>query len=355
MAQQDQTQTTPAAEHIDLSNTGDQSVIVASPTTETPADVSAPAEPTSMLEAVEQALGTPSGSPDSETEIPAKDAKAPEVPADGKAKDAKDETGELDPSFLEKDPTPEEVGNYSRKAQARIRDLIEQRNGAAEQANAVAPILNFLRENDIPQQDLDVILNLTAQLRHGNFAGFLEGVRPYVELARQYTGQVLPPDLQQQVKEGYVSPQIARELAQRRANETIQQSRVQSETRRADQNAGQIRAQAIRQSVTQWEEQTRAKDPDYGLKADVVRRTAQALMQEHGVPRTPQQALAYVDRAYAEVNEQVKKLRPAPKATAPTPSSTSSARGNSVPVSEPNSMFEAAMKGLETHRNGAIR
>jgi hypothetical protein len=73
------------------------------------------------------------------------------------------------------------------------------------------------------------------------------------------------------------------------------------------------------------------------------------------VPQSPQQALEYVAKAYAEVNEQAKRLRPPPKATAPTPSSTSSARGNVAPASEPKTMFEAAMHGLEAHRNGAVR
>jgi hypothetical protein len=353
---QDQAQPAVATQQDVPGTPGTQGVTEASPAS-TPSDVNAPAEPASMLEAVQQALGTPPGPDVSETADGTKAAETPStVPADGKAKStAEDEGSEFDPAFLREDPTPEELGKYSRKANARIRDLVEQRNVANQQAQAVAPILNFLRENDIPQQDLDVILNLTAQLRHGNFAGFLEGVRPYVELARQYTGQVLPPDLQKQVKEGYVSPEIARELAQRRANAQITQARHQADNQRSQQEVGQLRANAIRQSVTQWEQQTRAQDPDYDLKADLVRRTAQALMQEHGVPQSPQQAIEYVSRAYTEVNEQAKRFRPAPKATAPVPSSTSSARGNSAPAVEPNSMFDAAMKGLEAHRNGAIR
>lgn len=351
--------TAPDAEPLAPTDTGDQGVTATSPDATPPADVGQPDEPTSMMEAVEVALGTPSdpesseteAGPDGEGEVP-----SPEGKADGEAEGTKkDDEGELDPSFLKQDPTPEEVGKYSRKAQARIRDLIEQRNGAAQQAQAVAPILDFLQRNDIPQQDLDVVLNLTARLRHGDFAGFLEGVKPYVNLAMQYTGQTLPADLQKQVREGYVSPEIARELAQRRVQEQVTQSRHQSETQRTQQQLVQSRAQAIRQTVTNWEQQARAKDPDYGLKADVVRRTAQALMQERGVPQSPEQALEYVETAYLEVNEQMKRLRPAPKATAPTPSSTSSARGNTAPASEPKSMFEAAMQGLNAHRQGTSR
>lgn len=356
---EDQTPAAPDAEPTTPQTSGDEGVIANSPDAEPPTDVTPADEPQSMMDAVEKAIGKSSDPDSSETEAGPDgegDAQSPEGKADGEADSAKkDGEEDLDTSFLKEDPTQEEVGKYSRKAQARIRDLIDQRNRANEQVQIVAPILDYLQRNDIPQQDLDVILDLTARLRHGDFAGFLEGVRPYVNLAMQYTGQTLPPDLQKQVREGYVSPEIARELAQRRANERVMQSRHQTETRQTQQQLTQTRAQAIRQTVTNWEQQTRAKDPDYGLKADVVRRTAQALMQEHGVPQTPEQALEYVNMAYQEVNEQMKRLRPAPKATAPVPSSTSSARGSTAPSSEPKSMFEAAMQGLNAHRAGASR
>lgn len=342
------------SEVLDM-GTNVESVIVSSPETP-PADVK-PSEPASMMEAVEQALGKsfdPTSESEAGTEAAGTVPAQPAVP-DANAQTPKDDEAEPDPSFLKSDPTTEEVANYSRKAQARIRDLIEQRNEAASRSQAVEPILDFLHKNDIPQQDLDVVLDLTARLRHGDFAGFLQGVQPYVNLALQYTGQVLPADLRQKVQEGYVSPEIARELAQRRAQEQVLTSRHQAETQRSRQEVVSTRADVIRQTVTSWEERTRAQDPDYALKADVIRRTAQAYMAENGPPQTPQQALEYVNRAYAEVNEQVRRLRPQPKATTPNPSSTSSVRATHTPASEPNSMFDAAMKGLEAHRQGVTR
>lgn len=329
--------------------TGNEGVTATSPDAAPSTDVKA-SEPQSMLEAAQQAIGTPSGSEETEAKTDPTTGQAPSPDAKADAKDDKD--AEPDPSFLDKDPTDEEVGNYSRKAQSRIRDLIEQRNDASARAGRVEPILNFLERNDIPQEDLSVVLDLTARLRHGDFAGFLQGVAPYVDLARQYTGQVLPPDLQKQVQEGYVSPEIARELAQRRANEHVLRSQSTQREQRAQRDVGEATATVIRQTVSNWEQQIRAQDPDYDLKAEVVRRTAQALMQEHGVPQTADQALQYARRAYAEVNEQMKRLRPAPKPTPAVPSATSAARGNSTPNAEPSNMFEAAMQGLQAHRGG---
>lgn len=349
---EDTTITTPDAGSVapesQAAPTGDTGVTATSPDAAPSTDVKAP-EPASMMEAVTEALGTPSGS--QSTEAKTDPATGKPVP-DGKADAKDDKDAEPDPAFLDKDPTDEEVGNYSRKAQSRIRDLIEQRNDASARAGRVEPILNFLEKNDIPQEDLSVVLDLTARLRHGDFAGFLQGVAPYIDLARQYTGQVLPPDLQKQVQEGYVSPEIARELAQRRANEQVMRTQSAEQAQKSQRVVQEATAVNIRQSVSQWEQQTRALDPDYDLKADVVRRTAQALMQEHGVPQTAEQALQYARRAYEEVNTQMARLRPAPKMTAAVPSSTSATRGNSTPGAEPKSVFEAAMQGLQAHRGG---
>lgn len=315
----------------------DEGVTVSSPDTPEPdvkpAEGEQPEE--SLMDAAVKALETPSD-PD---------------PNEAKAGEKTDETKEDEGSSpdLSAEPTEEELGNYSKKAQTRIRSLIEARNEAAAVANRAAPIVDFMEKNDIPQQDVDVILDLTARLRHGDFAGFLQGVQPYVNMAMQHTGQVLPPDLQDQVKKGYVSPQIARELAQTRAQQSFGQHQASQVQQRQQQQIVQERATNIRNAITQWEKQVRGQDPDYSLKAEVVRRTAQAFMQERGVPQTVDQALEYVNAAYEEVNGQMKNFRPAPTPTRATPSSTAS-KGGTAPQAEPNSMMEAAMLGLQAAR-----
>ena len=328
----------------------EEGVTVSSP--DTPEDVS-PAEetePSTMAEAVEAAMkdtGEPSDPGTEEAEGEGQAEEPDQTPkADGEA-DSSTETEEDKPP--EGDPTEEEMKNYSQKANARIRGLVEERNQAAQKAERVEPILDFLEKNDIPQQDLDVILDLTARLRHGDFQGFLTGIGPYVNLAQQYTGQVLPPDLQQQVRQGYVSPEIAKELAQRRAQVQVEQQNVQRTGKQMAQVQTEQNANSIRTAVGQWEQQIRRSDPDYDLKADVVRRTSQALMQEHGAPKTPQQALQMAQAAYDEVNGQMTKLRPTPKATKNAPRSTGQ-QGGSAPKAEPTSMMDAAMQALEQRR-----
>lgn len=335
----------------------DAGVTVSSPDTDTQDVTSEKDEgPASMAEAVADFLKKEEGEPsdpgtenadetgDAGTAEPAKAADGSEQDADASSKDENPE-GKLPDG----DPTEEELKDYSQKANARIRDLVSQRNEARNVAQRVEPIFNFLEQNQIPQQDLDVVLDLTARLRHGDFAGFLQGVTPYVELAQQYTGQALPADLQQQVQQGYVSPEIAKELAQRRAQLQISQDNVQTAQRSMHMQQVEQRAGSIRTAIEGWEAQARKSDPDYALKAEMVRRTSQAIMQEHGVPQTPEDALKVVETAYEEVNRQAKAFRPQVKPTTRTPKSTGQ-QGGSAPVAEPTSMMEAAMQGLQSAR-----
>jgi hypothetical protein len=247
--------------------------------------------------------------------------------------------------------TEREMASYKPKVQERIMKLLHQRNVARDAAQQAAPITNYMRENDIPMQDVDVILQLSGLLRHGNFEGFLEGVKPYVDLALQVTGKVLPPDLQQKVNQGYVSREVARELAQRRAQiqvtqhqANMDQERQQREQAAQRQRAIQFNAGVIRNAVIQWEDATKANDPDYGLKADVVRRTAQALIQQYGPPKSPEQAVEYVKAAYAEANTVAQRFRPPKPATSRVPSSVH--QSATTPRAEPSSLMEAALIGL---------
>ena len=340
-------------EHVDLS---EPEMVITEPVDDgveaSPPDAKDVAkEPESMFDAVEQARekeakGDPSD-PGTEDKVKVDDDGNPVPDAKAKKETDKGKEKSEDTDFLKEDPTDDELGKYSAKANARIRDLVAQRNEARGTAQQVAPILDFLHQNDIPEQDLDVILNLTAQLRHGKFAEFLEGVSPYVNLALQYTGQALPADLQQQVDQGYVSRKVATELAQRRAQGQMQEGEVKRLQTAQTQQQAQMQANGIRNAVVDWEAKTRGADPDYDLKASFVRRTAQAMMQEKGAPQTPEQALEYVKAAYDEVNSETKRLRPAPKATSRVPGSTG--QGGTAPVAEPKNMMEAAMQAIQKH------
>lgn len=342
------------ADHDQVDDTID--VKDAAPSSDAPEqDVSTSPEPEqTMAEAVEAALkdedkGTSSDPASEDAEGKEDGEPAPKADADEQKTDEDDPSGKSDDKLPEGDPTEEELKDYSQKANARIRDLVSQRNEAQAVVDRVQPFLDFVQKNDIPGQDLDIMLDLTAKLRHGDFSGFLQGISPYVNLAQQYTGQVLPPDLQQQVKQGYVSPAIAKELAQRRAQVQVGDANLQTAKNQNARQTAEANATAVRSAIAQWEKKTQQSDPDYALKADMIRRTSQALMQEHGNPRNAKEAIHLVTTAYEEVNKQTAGFRPAPKPTANAPRSTGQS-GGAAPTAEPKSMMDAAMQALDRAR-----
>lgn len=239
---------------------------------------------------------------------------------------------------LPDEPTEEELKHMSARTKRRIDKLLSERRDARQEAEKGRPIVSFMEQNDIPLDDADVVLNFAAQLRKGDFAGFLRSVDPYLQLAQAYTGDILPQDLQEQVHRGTISPTAAKELAAHRSSATVQQQQAQRVQERTEGENRALRGQAIKDAVTHWEQSTKAADPDYEAKADIVRRTSQALMQERGAPGTPEQALAYVKEAYDEASRMIGRFQPKPRATPVTPSSVNQTAQTARP--EPSSMLD---------------
>lgn len=286
-----------------------------------------------------EAGGVPPEDPAQDPEGSPKEDQTAQSAQDDNLKDETDESGaDEDLDAL----TEEDRKHMSERNKRRFDKLLAERKAAREEAAQARPIVEFLQKNDIPMQDVDVIMGLAAQLRHGDFAGFLRTVAPYVQLAQQYTGEALPPDLKKQVDDGLVSPAVARELAQRRAQQVYQSQQVQQQAQ-SQQEVRTLRAQAIRSAVVDWERQTKQADPDFDAKMGVARRTAQALILERGAPQTPEQAVEYARAAYEEANKVVSTFRPK-TATPRTPSSTQQSSPPSRP--EPQSMFDVVAQNV---------
>lgn len=281
---------------------------------------------------------TPSGDPGPG------DKPADPVASEGRNSDEDDDVDPPEPGDAD-ELTPEERKFYSKRAAKRIDQLLTERKDLRAEVEKTKHISTFMEQNDIPSQDVDVILGMAAQLRHGDFAGFLRTVTPYVQFAQEYVGDRLPQDLQQQVRAGYLTEAHARELARTRA----QMSWTQSQQQRAEEAARsreQAREQEVRSlhnaviagAVNEWERQQRAADPDYEHKADIVRRTSQALILERGAPKTPEEAIQYAEAALEEANRVIGNLRPRLKATEKQPSSVHKPSSPATP--EPDNILD---------------
>ena len=261
--------------------------------------------------------------------------------------------GGEDKADLTKDPTPEELASYNKRTRDRIEKILGERNAYRVEAEVTQTLRNFLVTNDIAREDFQLTLDLAAAMRRGDFKAFLEGVGPYVQLATQAMGITLPPDLEQQVRAKQLTFDAAAQVSRDRYARALAEQRATRATQVMgnQQSAAQTQhlQQSIESTVASWENGIRATDPDYGRKEETVRQFLWAVVNEQGVPTSPDHALAIAKEAYARANRTFQQFAPQRQATRAVPSSVNN-RAASGARSEPKSMMEAAELGLARAR-----
>ena len=274
-----------------------------------------------------------------------------------------------DDSDLPEEAPPEELAKLSHSAKRRVSKLNKQRMKLAAEvqrlktlepsAQAANQVTQYLRTNDIGQDDFLMGLELMAAMRQGNFRKFYEGVLPYMKLCEEYLGISLPPDLQQQVAQGHMTTQAAAMYSKERMDRAMAQTNVvrqqaaltqhqqlsatQQERQRREVLAGQVVT-----GVNAWEAQIARQDPNYAAKKTAVQNTMHSVMAEQGPPQSVEHGILIAKEAYRRVNEQFRGwAAPQRRATNRIPSSTGRTAGVSP---EPNSLLEAVRFAREGAR-----
>jgi hypothetical protein len=248
------------------------------------------------------------------------------------------------------DFTPEEIKSYAPSTQQRIKSLLAERNSYRDQAREIEPFKAYMVENDLSAEDLTFGLQALATLRQGDFEGFLQQVHPFVQLAMEYTGRALPPDIQEAVKQGKMTPDVAVGLTRQRYDLGTARQRLDRHEAEMSQIAEENARQVNRSAVAAWEQSVKQSDPDYARKLDVAKAYVSSIRAEYGDPQSPDDALAIAQEAYRRASET---LRAALPPRAPTHMSPSGVQRPSNPsaVAAPRSLMEAAMQGLERARH----
>jgi hypothetical protein len=232
----------------------------------------------------------------------------------------------------------------------RWKQVIAERNGFAEDAGRFRQIDGFMQEHGLSPAEVAEGFDIMAKLKSGDPANLAE-VREYfannLAVLDNALGRVLPDDLQQRVDSGALDEEAAQELAQARANERLRtqatEARRTEETRRTERQNAETNATASANAVQEWEARTKAADPDYARKAELVETTVRAIVMETGkAPTNPEEAVKLAEQAYERVNKQLKAVLPAKKPIAPDP------RGSSAPIKNapPTSLRDAVNAAL---------
>lgn len=307
----------------------------------------------SYEEAVEAALKAPEATPASE-----QGSKEPV---------SKDPTGA--PPQADAEIPEDELEKYSKGAQRRIRELVEAKNTARTEvesfqkeigdlkpkAEQLDQITGFMREHDITPEHLNNTLGITAMINRGEYDKVVPVLESLLDQVRKASGDVLPPDLQQQVDLGYITEAHAKELnkakiANKRSEATAQQERARGETERQQREVNTL-VTTVATAADAWNAEQVASDPDWNQKRDLVTEKAELELRRlgpQGYPRTDKDARALLDKVKKSVEAEIGRFRPAPKAIDNVTGRPVSPRS----AAQPASYLDAVDAGLANARNG---
>lgn len=323
-----------------------------------------PKEPTSMAEAIEQALeAAPDGeAPESKSDDKDDDGEADDPDAtddkagDGEGGEAPEAEGteEPDGDELPDDPTEDELKGAGPRAQKRIAKLLSQRKEARIEADQLRPdadnyraVRTFMTENHLDDGEVAQLFQAGADLKSGDpkrMQAFLDRVAPLVQQALEATGRAVPQDLQAQVDNGEMTAEAAQQVGQSRHATSVAQAQAERATTQVQQRDATDAQNAIATAVGQWAERTKITDPDFDRKKDVMTRVSQALVAEKGLPKTPQEATEMAKAAYEEATRILRAANP-PKPTRQQPAPSTSTHRNAVKTA-PTSLEDIVSQGL---------
>lgn len=325
-----------------------------SPAAEPSQEVSGQSAKETMLDAVLKVVpATTEKDVTEDSEATASPDTPKDKPTDGQAEAEADEgeDDEAEPDAHAASPAIRKKINKLLKQRRELRDTVNQLETLRQPAEIGSQLEGFAQQNDLSADDIVKGLGIMAALRRGDWQAFYDGIAKPMRMAQEYLGHAIPADLRQQVQQGQMTEATAKVMARMRMDQQISQVTQQAEQVRTSQRTLALTQDSVARSVTAFEQQLSASDPDYGRKADLVKRTAQAKLQERGgYISNAEEALAITKEAYDEVNAAIRKLQPAPYATNRQPNGNGQTR-QARPA--PTSLMEAAIQGLERSRNGA--
>jgi hypothetical protein len=341
----------------------DDSVVVdtnsaADPAASTTSDVSAAPSPAkedkpagTMLDAVKAAIAPKDATPASKSTDGA--------PAEGEDPDSKTaETTEAD------ELSADEIKALSARTQQRFKKLTKDLKAKDEDNKILAPkaaefdkIDAYVRNAGLSQNDVAGTLEIAALLRSDPNQA-LARLLPIVASLQQMTGETLPADLHLRVEQGYLTEADAKTLAKAQAGERFATQRTtalteQQQTDARNREFKELTTSTV-SSVTSWEAQQAARDPDWHLKRDNVAELVElAIERKTRELRRPwfpnsDEAIKLSADALKTVNDRSKRFGPRPTEIKPISNGGASPRSTAVP----KTMLDVVRQNAGARSNG---
>jgi hypothetical protein len=257
----------------------------------------------------------PEGEEDGEDDVESDKDTSDKAAVDAaKAGKTKDEEGESD------EPSEDELKAWKPKTrkrfenlQAKYRDASERLEKAETEAGHYRQFVEFLDTNGVTQDEANELFNIGALMKNNPFKA-LELIAPHYNNLLEVTGNILPPDLVQQVKQGYMTQAAAVEVSRARAQGRVipavqQQTQQRQEVRQQGQTVAQMQS-----AIGSWEQKWSTSDPDYNIKKDRVLDRIELMLaraqRSNTLPQTVEQAVKLAEKAKAEVENELRQYRP---------------------------------------------
>lgn len=220
----------------------------------------------------------------------------------------------------------------------------EQYRSGHEQFEAIT---GYMQQNNLQTQDVVDALQIAAAF-NSDPARAAEMLAPKMKMLQQFTGEILPDELQQQVDMGEISEAAAREHVRlRHENARLQTTQL----RRDQEQQQQVQAQQVENAGLQMAqaadaEQTKiaAMDPDYEKKIPWIKDRLALLIQQRR-PQTADDAAQLVREVHADVSREYSKVAARPQVR-PGPDSTLGGKTTS-PTTAPASMLDAMAAAVD--------
>ncbi len=241
-------------------------------------------------------------------------------------------------------------------SKAKERDAFEQQaKSNSEKAKQWEYHQRFVEQHDIAQEDIAVVMNALAYAKTDPEKA-RQLLEPLVQSLQEVNPNVLPNDLQQQVKEGEISEAMAKRLWAAECKNRVGQRSGTSAARKQ-----QIAlAESLQSTVSTWEANTRKANPGFmpsktggvGL-FEITSRNFSYHLANANEPHTPALYLRCLEQAYKEARALLSTAKkPAP--TRKVPNTRMSVPGNKSKEHNPDAEIAAVAKkyGMNFSRNG---
>lgn len=258
---------------------------------------------------------------------------------------------EEDAAFTKAD----DLQNLKPGLQKRVKKLLAEVDKREDALKEVQPavegynrLTGFLKDNGISMDDANSALDLVADLKRDPKRAY-DRLLPVMLDLQRIVGITLPDDLKQEMDNGYISEERAREIARGRADIarrelSDQETAARTESQKVED--AQRQGKAVEQSVTSWETKWKNSDPDYPkLRNEVQDEIELGLMRaqrEGKLPGSPEAAVKFAEACLKRVKEKIARLQPNKQEVVHVSGSSS---GTNT-VSRPKTLQEALLNAV---------